>query len=164
MIFAHCLYEQRDEFLLACDFVAKQRVIRVVSVCDRVVFNLLSSTYVQQPLYCSVTSQLKNILVPRALLTRGATRGSGQIHIKLASDWLQRRLLFLCRIYSFTMFLWYPVLDLARAPRRTARKKGSGYENELKNHWTNCWWCTARVRKISLTTFFAFFYCTEYSF
>ena len=28
------------------------------------------------------------------------------------------------------MFLWYPVLDLARAPRRTARKKGSGYENE----------------------------------
>jgi hypothetical protein len=37
------------------------------------------------------------ILVPRALLTRGqpsATRGSGQIHIKMASDWLQRRLLF----------------------------------------------------------------------
>ena len=30
---------------------------------------------------------------------------------------------------SFTMFLWFPVLDLARAPRRTARKKGSGYEN-----------------------------------
>ena len=29
------------------------------------------------------------------------------------------------------MFLWFPVLDLARAPRRTARKKGSGYENEL---------------------------------
>ena len=28
------------------------------------------------------------------------------------------------------MFLWFPVLDLARAPRRTARKKGSGYENE----------------------------------
>jgi hypothetical protein len=28
------------------------------------------------------------------------------------------------------MFLWYPVMDLARAPRRTARKKGSGYENE----------------------------------
>jgi hypothetical protein len=26
------------------------------------------------------------------------------------------------------MFLWFPVLDLARAPRRTARKKGSGYE------------------------------------
>jgi hypothetical protein len=30
------------------------------------------------------------------------------------------------------MFLWYPVLDLARAPRRTARKKGSGYENGLE--------------------------------
>jgi hypothetical protein len=27
------------------------------------------------------------------------------------------------------MFLWYPIMDLARAPRRTARKKGSGYEN-----------------------------------
>ena len=27
------------------------------------------------------------------------------------------------------MFLWFPVLDLARAPRRAARKKGSGYEN-----------------------------------
>jgi hypothetical protein len=24
------------------------------------------------------------------------------------------------------MFLWYPVMDLARAPRRTARKKGLG--------------------------------------
>jgi hypothetical protein len=30
------------------------------------------------------------------------------------------------------MFLRYPVMDLARAPRRTARKKGSGYENELE--------------------------------
>jgi hypothetical protein len=29
------------------------------------------------------------------------------------------------------MFLWFPVLDLARAPRRTARKKGSGYENGM---------------------------------
>jgi hypothetical protein len=40
---------------------------------------------------------LFRILVPRAHLTRGqrsATRGSGQIHIKLASDWPQRRLLF----------------------------------------------------------------------
>jgi hypothetical protein len=35
-----------------------------------------------------------SILVPRALFTRGATRDSGQIHIKLASDWLQGRLLF----------------------------------------------------------------------
>jgi hypothetical protein len=30
------------------------------------------------------------------------------------------------------MFLWYPVMDLARAPRRTARKKGSGYENDVQ--------------------------------
>ena len=29
------------------------------------------------------------------------------------------------------MFLWYPVMDMARAPRRTARKKGSGYENGI---------------------------------
>jgi hypothetical protein len=29
------------------------------------------------------------------------------------------------------MFLWYPVMELARAPRRTARKKGSGYENGI---------------------------------
>jgi hypothetical protein len=31
------------------------------------------------------------------------------------------------------MFLWYPVMDLARAPRRTARKKGSGYENAARH-------------------------------
>jgi hypothetical protein len=32
--------------------------------------------------------------------------------------------------YCFlTMFLWYPVMDLARAPRRTARK--NGYENGI---------------------------------
>ena len=31
------------------------------------------------------------------------------------------------------MFLWFPVLDLARAPRRTARKKGSGYENVTRD-------------------------------
>ena len=30
------------------------------------------------------------------------------------------------------MFSWYPVMDLARAPRRAARKKGSGYENGLE--------------------------------
>jgi hypothetical protein len=36
--------------------------------------------------------------------------------------------------YCFlTMFSWYPVMDLARAPRRAARKKGSGYENESIN-------------------------------
>ena len=36
------------------------------------------------------------------------------------------------------MFLWYPVLDLARAPRRTARKKGSGYENETYRENPKC--------------------------
>jgi hypothetical protein len=35
------------------------------------------------------------------------------------------------------MFLWFPVLDLARAPRRTARKKGSGYENGVES-WRHC--------------------------
>jgi hypothetical protein len=35
------------------------------------------------------------------------------------------------------MFLWFPVLDLARAPRRTARKKGSGYENGFKHSTAN---------------------------
>ena len=69
------------------------------------------------------------ILVPRALLTRGATytvrRGALAKSIsELASDWLVLGYCFL------TMFLWYPVMDLARAPRRTAREKGSGYENE----------------------------------
>ena len=41
------------------------------------------------------------------------------------------KVIVLITYISFTMFLWFPVLDLARAPRRTARKKGSGYENEL---------------------------------
>jgi hypothetical protein len=35
------------------------------------------------------------------------------------------------------MFLWYPVVDLARAPRRIARKKGSGYENVWLRAWLN---------------------------
>jgi hypothetical protein len=36
------------------------------------------------------------------------------------------------------MFLWYPVMDLARAPRcapLTARKKDSGYENDAHIDW-----------------------------
>jgi hypothetical protein len=48
---------------------------------------------------------------------------------ELASDWL---VLTQDIVFLLTMFLWYPVMDLARAPRRaplTARKKGSGYEN-----------------------------------
>ena len=36
----------------------------------------------------------------------------------------------LLKLNTITMFSWYPVMDLARAPRRAARKKGSGYENE----------------------------------
>ena len=36
------------------------------------------------------------------------------------------------------MFLWFPVLDLARAPRRTARKKGSGYENDFCRKARSC--------------------------
>jgi hypothetical protein len=40
------------------------------------------------------------------------------------------KVIVLITYISFTMFLWFPVLDLARAPRRTARKKGSGYEND----------------------------------
>jgi hypothetical protein len=74
--------------------------------------------------------RIGNILVPRALLTRGATRGSGQIHIR-TGIWLASSNTGYCFL---TMFLRYPVMDLARAPRRTARKKGSGYEND---HWYN---------------------------
>jgi hypothetical protein len=73
-------------------------------------------------------SQNFGILLPRALLTRSATRGSGQIHIR-TGIWLASSNTGYCFL---TMFLWYPVMDLARAPRRaplTAHKKGSGYEN-----------------------------------
>ena len=48
------------------------------------------------------------ILVPRALLTRGqpsATRGSGQIHIKLASDWPQRNIWFIVNMNKNTQAL-----------------------------------------------------------
>ena len=42
------------------------------------------------------------------------------------------------------MLLWYPIMDLARAPRRSARKKGSGYENDIAHHSTktieNCYY------------------------
>ena len=56
------------------------------------------------------------ILVPRALLTRGqqsATRGSGQIHIKLASDWPQRNIWFIVnmnkklKIHKRSMKRWF---------------------------------------------------------
>jgi hypothetical protein len=44
---------------------------------------------------------------------------------ELASDWL----VLTPDIVFLPCFLWYPVMDLARAPRRTVRKKGSRYEN-----------------------------------
>ena len=73
------------------------------------------------------------ILVPRALLMRGATRGSGQIHIR-TGIWLASSNTGHCFL---TMFLQYPVLDLARV-RHTTRKKGSGYENGSYFVGTRC--------------------------
>jgi hypothetical protein len=55
-----------------------------------------------------VSNSEKLILVPRALLTRGqptATRGSGQIHIKLASDWPQRNIWFIVNMNKNTQAL-----------------------------------------------------------
>ena len=58
-----------------------------------------------------------------------ATRGSGQTISELASDWL----VLTPDIVFLPCFLWYPVMDLAGAPRLTARKNGSGYENEPRS-------------------------------
>jgi hypothetical protein len=44
------------------------------------------------------------------------------------------------------MFLWYPVMDLARAPRRTARKKGSGYENGTDETRDGMWLICLKVK------------------
>ena len=55
------------------------------------------------------------ILVPRALLTRGqpsATRGSGQIHIKLASDWPQRNIWFIVNMNKNTQALHEALVSL----------------------------------------------------
>jgi hypothetical protein len=57
------------------------------------------------------------ILVPRALLTRGqpsATRGSGQIHIKLASDWPQRNIWFVVNMNKNTQALHEALVSLWR--------------------------------------------------
>ena len=57
------------------------------------------------------------ILVPRALLTRGqqsATRGSGQIHIKLASDWPQRNIWFIVNMNKNTQALHEALVSLWR--------------------------------------------------
>ena len=75
---------------------------------------------------------LWGILVPRALLTRGATRGLAKSITGYHKNMVRKQ---------------YPVLelanqmpvrnmDLARAPRRTARKKGSGYETWLRLVWS----------------------------
>jgi hypothetical protein len=48
------------------------------------------------------------IIVPRAFLTRGqpsATRGSGRIHIKLASDWPRRNIWFIVNMNKNTQAL-----------------------------------------------------------
>ena len=59
----------------------------------------------------------EGILVPRALLTRGqpsATRGSGQIHIKLASDWPQRNIWFIVNMNKNTQALHEALVSLWR--------------------------------------------------
>ena len=59
----------------------------------------------------------RSILVPRALLTRGqpsATRGSGQIHIKLASDWPQRNIWFIVNMNKNTQALHEALVSLWR--------------------------------------------------
>ena len=60
---------------------------------------------------------VRDILVPRALLTRGqpsATRGSGQIHIKLASDWPQRNIWFIVNMNKNTQALHEALVSLWR--------------------------------------------------
>ena len=61
----------------------------------------------------------ESILVPRALLTRGqpsATRGSGQIHIKLASDWPQRNIWFIVNMNKNTQALHEALRKLEEKP------------------------------------------------
>jgi hypothetical protein len=52
------------------------------------------------------------------------------------------KVIVLITYISFTMFLWFPVL--ARAPRRTARKKGSGYENVVSGIQRHKWFAISR--------------------
>ena len=64
-----------------------------------------------------ITISFPAILVPRALLTRGqpsATRGSGQIHIKLASDWPQRNIWFIVNMNKNTQALHEALVSLWR--------------------------------------------------
>jgi hypothetical protein len=60
------------------------------------------------------------------------------------------------------MFSWYPVMDLARAPRRAARKKGSGYENDSKQDaGSDCKFSTLFQRLVfsEFVFYFIFFNC-----
>ena len=70
--------------------------------------------------------QSRIILVPRALITRGATRGSGQIHNRIPQKHGKKIMSGVRTSQSDAS----SDMDLARATRRTARKKGSGYEND----------------------------------
>ena len=67
------------------------------------------------------------ILVPRALLTRGqpsATRGSGQIHIKLASDWPQRNIWFIVNMNKKVR--WKTRSSGVGAPESESRSRSPG--------------------------------------
>ena len=88
-------------------------------------FLIMSLTEVSLPsIYSSLSSSANAsffpfcfILVPRALLTRGqpsATRGSGQIHIKLASDWPQRNIWFIVNMNKNTQALHEALVSLWR--------------------------------------------------
>ena len=59
------------------------------------------------------------ILVPRALLTCGATRGSGQTISELASDWLvlTQDIVFLPCFYSIRLWIWPEPLVAPRVRR-----------------------------------------------
>jgi hypothetical protein len=76
---------------------------------------------------------LQTIFVPRDLLTRGATRGSGQIHNRIPWKHGTKTISGVRTSQSDAS----SDMDLARAPRRTARKKGSGYENDYKREIDN---------------------------
>ena len=86
--------------------------------CGRHVFReeCHRNAYAVRPSLCvGIPTQI--ILVPRALLTRGqpsATRGSGQIHIKLASDWPQRNIWFIVNMNKNTQALHEALVSLWR--------------------------------------------------
>ena len=122
-------------------------------------------------------------LVPRALSPSYARCDEGlwpNPYSELASDWL----VLTPDIVFLPCFLWYPVMDLARAPRRTARQKGSGYENGTFvnlvpracdpwegnegsgiiriRHTENCMSTELRMRWQKQNKLFEIFYCFVY--